>query len=388
MKQSVSASARKVRSTRLTCPLCVKSLLLIPLISLLGCHQMTSPYGGYGNGYGYQQYPTYPSYPQTIQPGYQYQQPIQTLTPGQPYVPSGTTIQPGTVPNTYSNPSGGLQPIPENSDAPPFNSSDSGQNVDVPDPYFNSTSIQGVNSATGIQPTNHFQEPAPLNPPANGLREVQLPTQSAPVSQTASNPFGGAADYNPVPVTRAATPQESIPSLSADDQFAMPIQAPESSASQATAVFADPEPASAPSSPPNISPPPVIENDPFALPTAPPQEELPADPPEFAEPVNFSVQKPVAELTAFGHDPNYKWLRGVVTRHPSDRNWSLVFKESPDGSDEFAGCVTLAPSPSLENLTDGTTIEIQGELDPVVKDSAGKPVYLISNLSVIHSATD
>lgn len=345
----------------------------IVVLTMSGCHQMMSPYG-------YQQYPGYQPYPQTISPGVQYQQPIQTLTPGQPYVPSGTyapgTYSPGTGGTTpsYTNPGGGLQPIPEGNDAPLYNPG-SGQNRDVPSPYMNN--INSTSTGTGpfgaaaspIQTANHLQEPAPLNPPVAGLREAR----SAPpaVQSAQSNPFSASGQvYNPVPVRNPLPPQESIPAAPPVEDFAMPIQR------QAM--------------PPNTTPPPVnSQDDPFAIPSAPPQGEAarPAgeDSP-FAAPLDFSVQKPVSEsASVFGHHPEYQWLRGVVSKDPGTGTWSVVFNDAPGPNDELAGHVTLAQSPALGKLKDGDIVEIQGQLDPVVKDPLGKPVYLIAELSPLGS---
>ena len=82
----------------------------------------------------------------------------------------------------------------------------------------------------------------------------------------------------------------------------------------------------------------------------------------------------------FGHHPELKWVRGIVTREPQDGTWGIVYDDTPAEEDRFAGHLSLAPSPELERLRDGDIVEIQGKVDTIVHDRLGKPVYVVADL--------
>ena len=44
------------------------------------------------------------------------------------------------------------------------------------------------------------------------------------------------------------------------------------------------------------------------------------------------------------------------------------------------------PGAVLKNLKNGDVIEVKGEVDPVIKDPLGKPVYLVSHVNTITKA--
>ncbi len=177
--------------------------LMLTLFALTGCtHTYSQPYG-YG---GYSGYPTYPQ-----QMGTPYQQaPIQTLTPGQPYVPGGA-VYPNTVPQgatpTFQNPGTGLQPIPDNStNAPTFNPNTSPK---APDPYFNSTSISPVSPNLSAMPVGRTTEPSALAPPVGNLREL-TPTSAGYVPVPPKMPVNAAPPAQPLPMSIGAAPVDSF----------------------------------------------------------------------------------------------------------------------------------------------------------------------------------
>lgn len=322
---------------------------VVPAVALMGilsgCYHH-SPYG-YGGHYG--------------APGPY--SPYQTLTPGQPYVPGGGTpgmVVPQGTPPTFEGGGGGLQPIPDNNtnggsnggSAPPFGS-DSGGNMNVPDPYFpNTNSSSSYNpqspAGNGIQPATHMHaEPAPLRP---GVRELKARPMNP--ANTAANPWPN------------ATPEPT--GSTAPD----PVQNPHATAGASTAVaeetFTLPRTAS-------------DENAFHAGPA--PADSAPA--PEGAQPMfEFQANKVSAsEQPPFAHDPEYEWLQGVVSFEPQDGVWSIVYNDNPEPDDQFAGHVSLAPSPYLEQLKEGDVVKVDGQIDPLVRDSLGKPIYLISRLT-------
>ena len=323
-------------------------LAAVGLLSLFtGCAY--SPYGPYG-GSGYGAYPgAYGGYPG----GYPtpYQAPIQTLTPGQPYIPNGSEILPqgSTIPGgqpTFQGGGGsGLTPIPEGDST---NYNPDGSSVNVPDPYFNgaggsssSTMETPFGGADGVQPANHL-EPLPID----RFNEVR----ADPMTPTASldNPWPNAPtqQYSPEPA-----PQET------------PLQN----------EFQTPNIPS--SAPPQASPNSIDTFNPFA----PPGASVPSQPADV-DPSATAQRIPTGDPSSFAYGANHQWLRGIVSRDPLDGSWSIVYSDNPAQADQLAGHVSLAPSPYLEQLSDGDVVEIHGEVDMIARDGQGKPVYLIQQL--------
>ncbi len=327
----------------MTRPLALKLLTCVLTVTLssFGCHQSyyQQPYTGYG-GYGTAA-PYGGTYPQGTYPQGTYPAPIQTLTPGQPYVPGGmgpSTIPQGGATPTYQQPSG-LQPIPDNNSAPTYSPNTSPL---APSPYVPGASIspinpgysavQPMNSPSGIQPAG-FSSPSALNPPAAGLREVR----------SASTPdMTVTAPANPLPASPHAMPIES---------FAAPKMGP----------------------PPAI--PSASHADPFA------NASVPASAGPFEDVKANKVENAV--LSAFAHDPKFQWLRGVVSREPRDGTWSIIYNDAPSAADRWAGHLSLSPSPELETLKDGDVVQIRGQIDSVVKDHLGKPVYVVTGVEKV-----
>ncbi|WP_145205043.1 hypothetical protein [Thalassoglobus polymorphus] len=352
------------------------ALFSLCLITLNGCAYGPGPYsGGYGaNPYGTSPYGS--SYPGSYPGGYQ-QAPIQTLQPGQQYVPNGTVVPGGVYPGgsgtstpTYQNNGGGLQPIPNPSgasnDAPPYSSTEINKPVPNPSspngsPFYNnsaSRTFQPPIQASEIQPASMDE---PIRGIDNGLRESNInspaqpnsvyspPTASAPIAPISpispnSSPMDEAIDIN----SPAAPPMQAIPPANfGNDPFGSPAPAPSQNDSA-----------------PKAMPLPMLKNS-----------------------SNIKSYKPISEATGpFAHDENFKWLRGVVSKDEPTGTWSVVYSDNPQQSDKFAGHLSLAASPYLKGLSDGDVVELKGEVDPVMKDPLGKPVYLVSHLHTITKA--
>lgn len=316
-------------------------LATVSLTVSSGCYHM------YSQPYGYSGAPMGTTYPGTMQ----YGAPIQTLTPGQPYSPGGyQTVPQGGVP-TYQG--GGLQPVPENN-APSYNtnptSPNSNPNPTTPDPYFPNTynAPSGMNS---IQPTA-YREPAPLNPPTAALREVRsAPTDYVPdVSPVSamSMPRSDLAAPTPAVLPQTAGEVNEIPPLA--EAFAPPVMSP-------------PPGKTAPAMPTGL---PALEATPAAAQTL----------------WDVETKKVVtADLAPFAHDPKFQWLRGVVSKEPDDGTWSIIYADQPDERDKWSGHLSLAPSPHFEKLREGDVVEVHGQIDDVVQDRLGKPVYVVSSLT-------
>lgn len=331
------------------------------LLALCGCTYGPTPYnGGYG-GYGASPYgATYPGGGGYPGGGYPYQAPTQTLQPGQQYVPGGTVtpqgVYPGGTPTYQEN--NQLVPIPNNganSNAPPYSSTEIGNPVPAPSnsngsPFYNNSNskstFQPPIDSREIQPAAHLHEP--LQPMTTQLRETQTtrvsPGPTATYSPPAMESFG-----SPDPMDQAIDINKSeIPTIpavdSGHDPFSTPIPAPgQNNAAPAMPIFD------------NIS--------------------------------NIRSNKPVLDPSnPFGYDERHRWVRGVVSRDVPTGTWFVVYSDNPDESDPYAGHLSLASSPYLKGLKDGDVVHLEGEVDPVLKDALGKPVYLVSHLKTVSAA--
>lgn len=337
----------------------ILALCSLTTIALTGCTYGPTPYGGYGaSPYGGSPYGA-------PYPGYQ-QAPIQTLQPGQQYVPNGTVLPQGTYPGsvpTYQNGSGGLTPIPNqngaSSDAPPYSSSEINKPVPAPSnpggsPFYNnsssSTTFLPPKELKPIQPATHLDEP--IQPITNELRGSAMTTP----------PSSPTAVYSPQPTEFNAP--------SAPMNGALDISQPMGEI-------------------PSI-PPVNTEADPFSTPAPAPSqgaESAPQAMPIFGNTSNIRSYKVVpTEEKLLDHDPQYKWLRGVVSKDEPTKTWSVVYSDNPQPGDTYAGHLSLASSPYLSDLKDGDVVEVKGEIDPVITDPLGKPVFLISHLRTITRA--
>ena len=137
-------------------------------------------------------------------------------------------------------------------------------------------------------------------------------------------------------------------------------------------------------------PPVNTEADPFSTPAPAPSqgaESAPQAMPIFGNTSNIRSYKVVpTEEKLLDHDPQYKWLRGVVSKDEPTKTWSVVYSDNPQPGDTYAGHLSLASSPYLSDLKDGDVVEVKGEIDPVITDPLGKPVFLISHLRTITRA--
>lgn len=345
----------------------IKHLLVVCCSLILlgsGCTYGPTPYSGgyYGNTpYGYPSGGVYPG------GAYPYQsQPIQTLQPGQQYVPGGSVVPQGVMPGgvtpTYQNNGGGLTPIPypngASTDAPPHSSTEINKPVPEPSnpaggPFYgtgNTTStapmFQPPIDARSIQPANHNE---PLQAIGNTLRESNAATTVVGPTETYNPPPSALPAVSPMPMNNAIDiNQPGIPSV----------------------------------------PPASGGGDPFATPVPPPSQN---EPQPAAMPIfgisNIRSNKPVPNGTSpFAYAKDYRWLRGVVSQDEPTGTWSVVYSDNPDQGDDYAGHLSLAESPYLEQLTEGDVVHVEGMVDPVLKDPLGKPFFLITKLRKITAA--
>jgi hypothetical protein len=72
----------------------------------------------------------------------------------------------------------------------------------------------------------------------------------------------------------------------------------------------------------------------------------------------------------FGHDPDYRWLRGRLEYSQIDRCWKLRYIPIDGETDSYGGSVMLAETPKLSGFERGDFVEIRGRVVP--PQSGGK----------------
>ena len=82
----------------------------------------------------------------------------------------------------------------------------------------------------------------------------------------------------------------------------------------------------------------------------------------------------------YGHDPQFRWLKGVVEYDENSQIWVIMYDDNPKPSDQLGGELMLGNHKSLGQLQSGDKVIIEGMFDDSETDSRGKPVYQIQRL--------
>ncbi|WP_437185885.1 hypothetical protein SH668x_003008 [Planctomicrobium sp. SH668] len=308
-----------------------------------GCYHM------YSQPYGYSGAPSATPYPGTIQ----YQQaPISTLQPGQPYTP-GVYPQGGTT--TY--PQGGLTPIPDNgSNAPTYNPNPTPgtTNPQTPNPYYPPGSTYNIPQNKGLyssQPTSIQQAAYNQPTPSKQLMETSRALRSSDIDLTSESELESQETEFATPLVGSAPVLSTTPA---------PIS---SFAPEESTTFELP----------------VVQEGPAKSSTS---NTNPFETPAPAEPSwDVETNKVVSDQeSTFGNDGHFQWLRGIVSKDPIEGTWSITYNDKPSEDDRWGGHFSLAENSQLYSLKDGDTVVIHGQVDNVVKDQFGKPVYQISTV--------
>lgn len=86
----------------------------------------------------------------------------------------------------------------------------------------------------------------------------------------------------------------------------------------------------------------------------------------------------------YSRDPDYKWLRGTVVRESNGNGWRLKYSNNPlDEEDRYGGSLLIVGHEEIEYLLDNEVIAVEGEIDPVARDSRGKPAYRVRGLKLL-----
>ena len=311
----------------------IASLLVLPIV-FSSCAYGPWPYGAYGGSpYGYPA-PTY----QGGYPGYQ------SYPPGT-IVPNGS-VTPNSVFPQGSSSSSGLQPLP---DAQGW---DGANKVPEPekyqgnstDPFYKSSSLpanpQSNSIGRDVSPATHTNN--------TGLNTLQpIPRSSQPTFSSQPNTI-----YSPQPSQTDPMADAIDVNDTSFDGFQPPVVNPQNDLGQ-----------------------------PF------PADQQPLEIPASPEARPFTLQKvPTPDVSIFDHEPEFRWIRGVVSQDEATGIWSVIYADAPTSQDPYQGHLSLENSPMLENLSEGEIIQVSGQLEPVRKDPLGKPYFLVSAVKKISTA--
>jgi hypothetical protein len=70
----------------------------------------------------------------------------------------------------------------------------------------------------------------------------------------------------------------------------------------------------------------------------------------------------------FGHEPDYRWLRGRLEYSGIDRKWKLRYIPIDGTTDQFGGSVVLPDASVLSGYERGQFVEVRGTLGPTPED--------------------
>lgn len=107
---------------------------------------------------------------------------------------------------------------------------------------------------------------------------------------------------------------------------------------------------------------------------------------DFERPVQgnpISFQREVSAVIShpYGQGQGHRWLQGVVNQDARDGSWGIIYDIEPDGSDPYAGYLTIAHGSPTQGLRDGQVVRLEGRVDPAAKDRFGRATYLVSNVA-------
>lgn len=95
---------------------------------------------------------------------------------------------------------------------------------------------------------------------------------------------------------------------------------------------------------------------------------------------NRTTLTPQVSSKAYGHDPQFQWVKGVVEFDEPSKTWVIMYDNNPQPSDPYGGELTLADDPSLKRLRTEDKVMIDGALDEDATDRRGIPMFRIARL--------
>jgi hypothetical protein len=83
----------------------------------------------------------------------------------------------------------------------------------------------------------------------------------------------------------------------------------------------------------------------------------------------------VSPQADYGHDAEYRWLRGKLEYSQIDRHWKLRYIPIDGATDDFGGSVILPDAKILAGCERGDFIEVQGQLGQKTTKDSYAPSY-------------
>jgi len=88
----------------------------------------------------------------------------------------------------------------------------------------------------------------------------------------------------------------------------------------------------------------------------------------------------------YGHDPEYRWLRGKLEYSQIDRHWKLRYIPVDGTTDDFGGSVILPDPKTLAGCERGDFIEVQGQLGQKTAKDSYAPSYQVAKVKRLGQA--
>jgi len=87
------------------------------------------------------------------------------------------------------------------------------------------------------------------------------------------------------------------------------------------------------------------------------------------------------QQSAYGYDPEYRWLRGKLEYSQIDRRWKLRYIPVDGTTDKFGGSVVIADPSVLTGHERGDFVEVRGQLGAASQGGPGyAPEYLVAQI--------
>jgi len=83
---------------------------------------------------------------------------------------------------------------------------------------------------------------------------------------------------------------------------------------------------------------------------------------------------------AYGHDADYRWLRGKLEYSQIDRCWKLRYIPVDSATDKFGGSVVLDDPSKLSGLERGDFVEVQGSVGSAAEKGVYAPTYDVAKI--------
>lgn len=84
--------------------------------------------------------------------------------------------------------------------------------------------------------------------------------------------------------------------------------------------------------------------------------------------------------TRYGHDPQYRWLRGKLEYSQMDRQWKLRYIPIDGETDDFGGSVVLPDPAVLAGYERGEFVEVRGRVSKQDPPEGFAPTYEVAEL--------